>query len=36
VGDKSRWSGFNVGDEVELVLRYNDRQETIVSLSRTK
>jgi len=36
VGDKSLLSAFNVGDEADSTLRYNDGQETIVSLSRTR
>jgi len=36
VGDKSLLSAFNVGGQMNFTLRYNDGQETIVSLSKTK
>ena len=36
VSDKSLLKGLNIGDNADLTLRYNDGQETIVSLSKTK
>jgi len=36
VSDKSLLKGLNVGDNAEFILRYNNGQETIISLSKTK
>jgi Cu/Ag efflux protein CusF len=36
VSDKKLLDGLKVGDSVDFVLRYKDRNETIVSLSKAK
>lgn len=36
VSDKSLLKGLRIGNDVNFTLRYNNGQETIVSLSRTK
>ena len=36
VSDKSMLNGLKLGDEVDFTLRYNNGQETIVAISKTK
>jgi Cu/Ag efflux protein CusF len=36
VSDKKMLDGLKVGDEVDFVIRYKDRNETIVKITKTK